>query len=359
MPSKHIFFFFASIVTFCASAQDTFLRTYDQLTTNTSLAYSIKATPDDGFVIIGSTNGGEDADIFMVKSNARGGALWAKQCGGAMGSEDIALDITPTRDGGYIFCGNSDESRILWKTDSIGNDLWKAPFGASGKAAFAAVTEIQSGDIIAVGDGMVITKANANGDELWTRNKPTQRRSAYRAIHELPNGDLLVGGFFTARDQGRMLSILVKMDADGKAYWAETYGPGVISSITSDEAGNIWVAGNAQHAVPLVLKINTEGKAVWEGVYDEQGLGGAHSISVDEHGSATVMTTGGFFRTDNDGAITEQQTTPHFGFNKGLVMPDGKLVLAGFCDASINGYEKFTFMKMDASGFPAPTASTE
>jgi len=339
--------------------QTEFLRTYDQLTSNTSIAYSIKATSDGGFVCIGGTNNEEDPDIFLVKTNAEGGAEWAKQCSGADSSPDVALDIIPTEDGGYLFCGNSDQRRILWKTDSLGNDLWKAPFGEKGLDAFTSVIEDNDGNFLAVGDGMVMTKIDANGNELWTRNKPTERTSAYRVVKSLPNGDFLVGGFFTARDKGRALTILAKMDSEGRAYWAETYGAGIINAIDTDAEGNIWVAGNASYAAPVVLKINPDGKAIWEGVYDEDQLGSAHSITVDDEKGAVVFTSGGFFKIGTDGELSEKQTTPHYGFNGGFANPDGSMILAGFSDESINGYEKFTFMKIGEGGFPAPTASAQ
>lgn len=346
-------------LSFSAYSQSHFVRTYDQLTDNTSNAHSIKATSDGGFVCIGSTNSEKNPDIFMVKLDANGSAEWAKQCFGENGSIDVALDVIPTSDGGYLFCGNSEEQRILWKVDETGNDVWKAPFGEQGLDAFSALTETRDGGFMAVGDGMVVTKIDANGHELWTRNKPTQHVSGYRAIKELPNGDLLIAGFFTARDGGHAVTILVKTDSDGKAYWAETYGAGILNAIDVDDAGNIWVAGNASYAAPVVLKIGADGKAIWEGTYDESGLGSAHSIVVEESGSAQVFTTGGFFEINTDGELQFKQTTPHYGFNKALVAPNGDLVMAGFSDESINGYEKFTFMRMGENGFPSPTASAE
>lgn len=340
-------------------SQSHFVRTYDQLTDNTSIAHSIKTTSDGGFICIGSTNSEKNPDIFMVKTDANGSAEWAKQCFGEDQSIDVALDVIPTSDGGYLFCGNSEEQRVLWKVDETGNDVWKAPFGEKGLDAFSALTETLDGGFIAVGDGMVVTKTDAEGQELWTRNKPTKHVSGYRDIKELPNGDLLIAGFFTARDGGHAVTILVKTDANGKAYWAETYGAGILNAIDVDASGNIWVAGNASYAAPIVLKVGSNGKAIWEGTYDENGLGSAHSIEVMNDGAAQIFTSGGFFEVDEEGKMQLVQTTPHFGFNKALVAPNGDLVMAGFSDKSINGYEKFTFMRMDESGFPSPTASAQ
>ncbi len=356
---KHSTLLISLLLPVVSIAQSEFVRTYDQLTDNTSIAYSVKQTNDGGFISIGSTNNELNPDIFMIKTNASGGAEWAKQFSGVDHSLDVALDITLAADGGYIFCGNSDNRRILWKVDETGNDVWNTALGDAGTDAYTALTPTRDGGFVAVGDGMVVTKIDSDGRELWTRNKPTEHVSAYRTIKELPNGDLLIGGFFTARDEGKAITILVKTDSEGKAIWAETYGAGIINAVDTDDPGNIWVAGNASYAVPIVLKIGSNGKAIWEGMYEEGRMGSAHSIVVKDVESAMVFTAAGYILIDKDGKLLRKENTPDFGFNKAFISKDGDLIMAGFCDESISGYEKFTFLKMEETGFPSPTASTQ
>lgn len=352
-------FILSSLCFVAASAfsQGEFVRVYDQLTDNTSNAYSVAATHDGGYICIGNTNADRNADVFMIKTNDTGGAQWAKQLSGTQQTPDVALDIVPTSDGGYVFCGNSDHQRVIWKVDSEGHDLWTAHFGPEGHEAYNAVVETTDGGFLAVSDGMMITKTDANGKELWTRNKPTEHASAYRAIKELPNGDVLIGGFFTARDGGHPVSILIKTDADGKAYWAQTYGAGMINAIDTDSEGNIWVSGSASYSAPIVLKIDYTGNAIWEGVYEEKGMGIAHSIVVKSPNEALVFTSGGYFSLNSKGELQEKQTTPNYGFNDALITGNGEMVLAGFSNESITNTEKFAFMKIGPVGFPSPSAS--
>lgn len=342
-----------------AQAQTKFVRIYDQLTDNTSIAYSIKATSDGGLVSIGSTNNEANPEVFLIKTDANGGAEWASQYSGQGEEKNLGLDIVSANDGGYVFCGTSDNQRVLWKLDNQGKEQWKHLSGGQDAEAFIALTETNDGGFVAVGDGMLMTKIDQNGNEMWVRNKPTDHKAAYRAVKELPNGDLLIGGFFTARDQGHAISILVKTDHTGKAYWAESYGPGIINAIETDNEGNIWVAGSASFAAPVVLKIAADGQAIWEGIYDRDQLGNAHSISLKNNGGATVFTAGGYFEIDAKGELQDHQTTTNFGFNKGFVNEKGEMVMAGFSDESIAGYEKFAFLKMGKDGFPLPTALAE
>lgn len=348
------------ILAFSATqAQTKFVRVYDQLTDNTSIAYSIKATPDGGLISIGSTNNEINPDVFIIKTDGNGGAEWASQYSGQNDDKDLGLDIVSTQEGGFVFCGTSDNQRVIWKLDNLGKEQWKHLSGGEDAEAFIALTETNDGGFVAVGDGMLITKVDENGNEMWVRNKPTDHKAAYRTVKELPNGDLLIGGFFTARDQGHAISILVKTDSSGKAYWAESYGPGIINAIDTDSEGNIWLAGSASFAAPVVLKVSPEGKAVWEGVYDKDQLGNAHSISAKSDGGALVFTAGGYFEINAKGDMKDHQTTTNFGFNKGFVNEKGEMVMAGFSDESIAGYEKFSFLKMGKDGFPLPIASAE
>ncbi|TVR38547.1 MAG: hypothetical protein EA392_08720 [Cryomorphaceae bacterium] len=338
-------------------SQSDFVRIYDELTDNTSNAYAITTTYDGGFVCIGNNNGEVDPDIFLVKTNGEGAAQWARQLNGAEPSLDLALDIIPTRDGGYVFCGNSARHRMISKIDAEGQDVWTSHFGNEGKDSYVSVIETQDGGFVAVGDGMVVTKLDADGNELWTRNKPTQHKSSYRSVHELPNGDLLFGGFFTAKDMGKATSVLVKSDANGKAIWAKTYGPGIINDIDTDAEGNIWAAGSVGFAVPVVQKIDAEGNAIWEGVYEEPHIGSAHSIVVKDVNEAYVFTSGGYIRINGEGRSQEHQSTMAFGFNDGLLTSNGEMVMAGFSTQNVGIYEKFAFMKLGPGGFPAPSAA--
>lgn len=340
-------------------AQTKFVRIYDQLTDNTSIAYGIKATPDGGLISIGSTNNEATPEVFVIKTDEKGGAEWASQYSGQKEMKNLGLDIVSAADGGYVFCGTSENQRVIWKLDHLGKEQWKHLSGGEDAEAFMALTETTDGGFVAVGDGMLITKIDKDGNEMWVRNKPTDNKAAYKAVKEMPNGDLLIGGFFTARDKGHPISILIKTDNTGKAYWAESYGPGIINAIDTDSEGNIWVVGSASFAVPVVLKASPEGKAIWEGVYDKGQLGNAHSIALKSNGGALVFTAGGYFEVNANGDLQDHQTTTNFGFNKALVNEKGELVMAGFSDESIAGYEKFAFLKMGKDGFPLPTASTE
>src|SRR5690606_34116811 len=96
--------------------------------------YDVKATPDYGFLIVGSSfsedsgnkseKGQGDLDYFLWKMDEAGKMEWQKSFGG-LGS-DYLYSVSLTRDGGYILGGSSDSPKSGdKKEDGFGNmDFW-------------------------------------------------------------------------------------------------------------------------------------------------------------------------------------------------------------------------------------------
>jgi hypothetical protein len=90
-------------------------------------AYSVSETSDNGYIAAGfMLSPRADNDFFIVKLDESGGIMWEKTYSGLDGSFDEIHSIFQTRDGGYIFAGNTetfDGQDRVWviKTDSDGN----------------------------------------------------------------------------------------------------------------------------------------------------------------------------------------------------------------------------------------------
>ena len=109
--------------------------------TEGDIGYSIKQTPDNGYVVAGGTssNNGDVSgnhgkqDFWLAKINSKGKLLWQKTMGGSEYENAHSIDLT--NDGGYIMAGSSGFLNVN-NGDVTGNhgnyDFWITKLSPSG-----------------------------------------------------------------------------------------------------------------------------------------------------------------------------------------------------------------------------------
>lgn len=118
---------------------------------------SVQQTNEGGFIIAGTTESfGEGwSDVYLIKTDANGNALWAKTYGGTSGDE--ACSVQQTIDGGYIIVGYTQSfgsgfcNVYLIETDPNGNKLWSKTYNGTGYASGHSVQQTNDGGYIIVG----------------------------------------------------------------------------------------------------------------------------------------------------------------------------------------------------------------
>jgi hypothetical protein len=113
----------------------------------------------------------------------------------------------------------------------------------------------------AVADALVLKYA-PDGTLLWHRNYSQSPQSEERAysVATLPNRDILVG-----IDGERRGPIVAKYSRDGQLLWtAEPRGQGFPSQMKVDTAGNIIIARVGEWVPATLIKLNANGKVLWE-----------------------------------------------------------------------------------------------
>jgi uncharacterized repeat protein (TIGR01451 family) len=134
--------------------------------------YSIAKTITGGYVIAGYTvsndgdvtgnHGPNYADVWLIKTDADGNAIWKKCYGGS--SSDSAYCVIEAKDNkGYVVVGasrsNDGDLREnggladgwIFKTDSSGRFLWQQKLGGSNMDGFKSVVENEDGSLTATG----------------------------------------------------------------------------------------------------------------------------------------------------------------------------------------------------------------
>ncbi len=85
------------------------------------VGYSVAITSDGGYIIAGYTTHyvGGDKDVWLIKTDSLGNVLWTRTYGSV--DDDCAYSIKNTPDNGFIIAGSTSSGVYLIKTDSLGN----------------------------------------------------------------------------------------------------------------------------------------------------------------------------------------------------------------------------------------------
>jgi hypothetical protein len=119
--------------------------------------YSVKRTSDGGYIVAGRTGsyGSGNADIFLMKLDGSGNAVWARAYGSS--GPDFGYDVQITWDGGFVV-----DYSIIVKTNSSGNVQWYKVLGGTQTDVFYSVVQTSDGGFIATGRTHSFGSGNAD-----------------------------------------------------------------------------------------------------------------------------------------------------------------------------------------------------
>ena len=207
------------------------------------------APTTDGGCIVGSFDPNTARNMYILKLDANGDTLWAKEVGILSGSAEAELNsIIQTADGGYVLAGgtladtftsiggnNSDP--FIVKLDAAGNFVWASTYEGVGSTYYdeEAKSVVQSADggyvicgteyISGYEDNIFYMKIDPLGNVLWAKQNPGIEGlySGYRdygsdVITTMDGGYVATGDFGTNIIPSYTCStsaFIVKMKADG------------------------------------------------------------------------------------------------------------------------------------------------
>ncbi len=233
---------------------------------------------DGGWFISGSSGGPSSGnlsadgfgyrDYWTIKLDADGRKLWDKAYGGS--GTDMAWCAASCADGGIILGGASDsqpsgnktspnfgstnryeESPDFWvvRLDSAGNKLWDRSYGGIYDDTLYALAEMPDGGFILAGRSLSppggnktapsygnadfwIVRIDADGNKLWDQSFGGPEDDFPAALAVTTDGGVIIGGRSFSGISGTKTSTnygacdfwVIRLDADGRKLWEQTYG---------------------------------------------------------------------------------------------------------------------------------------
>lgn len=323
---------------------DVFALVYDN--PGYEYANSVMQTADGGYVVLGST--GLPSDIYLMKVDASGHKLWAKQFGGS--SRESAYSIRQTSDSGFIIAGYTESfgagsaDIYIIKTDDAGNVQWNKTIG---DAIFNYAMGIaDTGDGYLVGTYNVdwsasppsyksieMIKIDLVGNEVWRKTlfAGHQEFETIKNLERTSDGGFVIAGEYRDIAGGGVLegagAYLARLDGNGNLIWESHFTASLdsiangYSAIESGDGGYVLVGQQETGAGTVLIKTNSLGTKIWSKTYSDIQLWGLHPVSrngvnIDVTGSAfSWLQQPVLMNVGPDGLINWRRTFSYAGFN--------------------------------------------
>ena len=182
-------------------------------------------TSDGGYVITGVIDSSiQGADIPLIKTDATGQVIWARQYGGRYG--DVAYAVKQTRDGGFIVAGWTDsygagkKDVFLIRTNSAGDTIFTRTFGFTGHDEAFDIQQTDDDGFIAVGRtswnvmDVYVIKTSGSGDSIWTKRIGGPQRDDAFSVRQTTDGGYIITGLTESFGAGYYDVYLIRLAAE-------------------------------------------------------------------------------------------------------------------------------------------------
>jgi hypothetical protein len=269
------------------------------------LSSSVDFDPGPGTFILNNASAGQ-IDVFILKLDAAGNFLWAKQLSSVTnentygmtvdGSNNVyitgyttmVLDYDPGP-GTYTVQSTGSYNIFVLKLDGSGNFIWAAQTNSLSTSFPTDIAVDNSGNVYAVGyfDGVgdfdpspanytlasagsadgYLLKLSSSGSFLWAKQIGGTGYDVFNSIATNNSGDVFLTGFysntvdfdpgpavFTATSNGGSDIFLCKLDANGNFGWSKTFGGidnDLAGGITIDANSNLYVSGEFKNTLDI------------------------------------------------------------------------------------------------------------
>ena len=259
-----------------------FARTYGTVTQER--AFTVDVTSTGGYVIAGSTDGGDGGDLdgWVVRLDREGNPLWQRSYGG--GSEETIYEIHETRDDGFVAVGErlEEDSVFVWilRLDAEGGVIWEKWIQGTGHLyPLGSVAECEDGGLVYAGEvlgALLVVKLDRDGELIWHHSYGTYGTEWATTVVQASDGGFIVAGEAEGTTPtAHQLLWMLRLDGDGAVVWQKVLEssappdhtlPG-ISHVRETSEGDLVVAGTYMtgpgRACALLVRLTADGDGIW------------------------------------------------------------------------------------------------
>lgn len=246
-----------------------------------SAGFSAVQTSDLGFIACGyidSYNPDWERNTYVVKTDGEGDTLWTKKF--PISGYDVAWCISETSDHGYIltgyrnFMGTVGTNLAIMRLDEDGALVWMKNYGLSGLDIGYSGMQIQDGGYIFCGQsneqgseyqGLYLVRTDAQGDSLWTRQIGGYPKNVGLCVREMPDEGFIIAGASNSLSSDGLYDIyVVRTNSAGTITSSHSTGrPGNISLYPNPSTGTFTI--HAPDPVTSLEILDITGKNITPG----------------------------------------------------------------------------------------------
>jgi hypothetical protein len=233
---------------------------------------AVVGAPDGGCLILGQI---PDTIFHMgaIKLDSTGSEQWRHYYSDPGVYATMAQGGAPTKDGGYILCGNGHDYMDTYirfvLVDSAGGQVWSHIYIGPVDASLYDVSETPDRGFLAVGlewdtlqshNDLYVVRTDSSGGRLWSRSlSPAGAATQANAMDVTHDGGYVVTGTIDWGDSAR--AWLVRIDSGADTLWTRILpGKGIEggADVRQTADGGYIVAGTSDSAGGSVLLIKTD-----------------------------------------------------------------------------------------------------
>jgi len=318
---------------------------------------SVQQTIDSGYIITGRTlTSFNSYDVYLMKTNQSGLSQWSKKFNEENG---VGNSVIQTSDSGFVVVGSivrpSDGMMdlLLFKTNNIGEVVWRKVYGTSGKNDLGyEIRETKGNGFIISGTSysndqnqysIWLIKTDENGDTLWTRTYSGKHSSTeYASVQQTNDSGFVIASSLKNIYGGYRMS-LIKTNTIGDTIWTKTYFKDYESygrSVQQTTDGGYILTGHLISSTVdiFLLRINEFGDTLWTRTFDIGDDFGMSIIQTIDKGFLICGYTYSNITYDFDDMLIKTDENGTVKWTKTIGTPQYRDIANTICQTFDNGF---------------------